>query len=89
MNQKKKKKFYRKPFLNGTFEVENREKWIEETFGNLEEMLEVSQKFLDDLKERQGQNPIVDHIGDILVKHVIIFLFPLFPFSNSLIYFFF
>jgi len=42
---------------------------IESLFANVESILPVNQAMLDDFLARQKENPVIEKIGDILVKH--------------------
>ncbi|KAF9934943.1 RHO1 GDP-GTP exchange protein 2 [Mortierella alpina] len=52
---------------------ENVEAFIENTFLNYKEILELNKKLLEAMRTRQQEQPVVESIGDIILSHVVEF----------------
>jgi len=63
--------FWIKPLLESDInDSPYREQFVEEVFWNVADVHRVNSALLLDLEKRQGEKPIVDRIGDILLSHV-------------------
>ncbi|KAG9325130.1 hypothetical protein KVV02_006792 [Mortierella alpina] len=65
---------YITPLRRGEIVVgENVEAFIENTFLNYKEILELNKKLLEAMRTRQQDQPVVESIGDIILSHVVEF----------------
>ncbi|KAF9918737.1 RHO1 GDP-GTP exchange protein 2, partial [Lobosporangium transversale] len=49
---------------------ERREELIEDIFLNFQEILALNKKLLEELRQRQKEQPLVEGIGDVMLKHI-------------------